>query len=154
MKSLVTRSKVSFYILFLWILYILFKANRGIIFHFPILSFELLTPAIMQVALLLLFDKILFKKYSEAIKFTSLVCCILLIYWHYNFYKPGNNILVLFAILPVLLTLIIFLWNKYKNNSKISVLKYFGVILLLFIVNFIMGFLSFFFISHILYNQI
>ena len=145
-SKLFSTTKILIYILIIWGVYLLYLLRPGIIRVFPILLLEPLAPAAFQILLLFLFDKLLFKKYSNAIKLISLLSCLLLIFWHYsakNIFFPLPYIMLIFIVLlPVLVSIITYFRNKAE--TEIPFHKYLGVTFLLSFGNFIGGLVSYY----------
>ena len=142
-----STGKVLIYILVIWGLYLLYLLRPGLYRQFPILILEPLAPAAFQILLLFIFDKLLFKRYSNAIKLTSLLSCLLLIFWHYTIktiFFPLPYIMILFIVLPVLVSIITYFRSKAETGIPFH--KYLGVTFLLSFGNFIGGLASFLFL--------
>lgn len=140
-----STTKILIYILIIWGLYLLYLLKPGIFRQFPILILEPLAPVAFQILLLFIFDKLLFKNYSNAIKLTSLLSCLLLIFWHYTLktiFFPLPYIIIMFIVLlPVLVSIITYL--KSRAETEIPFHKYLGVTFLLSFGNFIGGLASY-----------
>jgi hypothetical protein len=135
-------TKVLIYIIILWGMYLLYLTKYGMIRQFPILSLAPLTAAVFQILLLVIFDKLLFKRYSNAIKLTSLLCCLLLIFWQYML-LPYIYLMIIFSVfMPALVS--IFTYFSSKSEIEISFGKYLGVTFLLSFGNIIGGLVAYY----------
>jgi hypothetical protein len=118
----------------------------GNLLLFPKDSLEIFLPAIMQTVLSMIFIKLFRGKYSTTISSTALACCLLVILWHFslNHGISRSYVVTLFGVVPILMTAITYLIGKIKKADKISVLKNFGISLLLTFINFLIAIFTFY----------
>ena len=144
--NVLAKIRIQFCIGLLWVLYVLYLIVFQNLLLFPKDTYELLIPAVIQILFFLLFKKLFSEKYEGSIKLISLICCGLVILWHFSFIysMPQSLINSLFVIAPIFSIAIFYIRAKAQKESKISVLRQLGVLLSVGFVNFIIGVFSFY----------
>lgn len=145
MKNII-EVRLEYYIVSLWIIYTIYLALFDNLLLFPRDSFELIVPAILQLALAMAFNKLFKVKYIGTINLTALICCILVILWHFNLNHgiPRKPVLMILLVLPILSTGAIYFMGKIKKVVPLTVWKNFRVSLLLTFSNFIIAVFTFY----------
>lgn len=141
-----SKFQVEYYILILWSIYTVYLAIFGSLLFFPQDGYELLLTAFLQVVVVITSSKLFKAKYSTTIKLSSIVNCLLVIFWHFSLYHIISRkwVISLFAVAPLLLTIISYYVGKIKKNYQMSIIKIFGVVSLITFLNFLIPVFTFY----------
>lgn len=142
------KPKPQLYIILLWIIYTVYLAVFRTLLLFPKDSFVIIVPAITQLILITTFTRLFKENYLFTIKVTSLISCIIVIFWHFSLYHgiPRKYAQMMFLMLPIISTIINYVVNKTTKNIVLKVWKNFAVSSLLTLLNFIIAVISFYII--------
>ena len=141
-----SKIRIQYLLGMMWLLYAIYLAMFQNLLLFPEGMFELLVPGLIQILIFMTLIKLLNEKYTNVIKFVSLVCCGLEILWHFSFIINISQGLIngLFGIAPVFSTICVYVMNRIKRGAKMSVLKQLGAASLVTFVNFLIGVFAFY----------
>jgi hypothetical protein len=144
------KIRVQYLIGITWGIYAIYLVLIQDLFLFPKDSLEVILPAIMQTLIVMVFTRLLKEKYLTTISLSALSCCLLVILWHFNLNHgiPRKQIVMLFLVLPMLMTAITYLVGKIKKAIPVSLLNSFGVSLLVTFVNFLIAVFTFYIIHY------
>lgn len=142
----IIKVRLEYYIVSLWGIYTIYLALFDNLLLFPKDSFELIIPVILQLAVAIVFNRLFKVKYIGTISLTSLVCCILVILWHFNLNHsiPRESVVLLFLVLPIFSTVVMYFVVKINKIIAFSVWKNFGVAFLLTFSNSIIAVFTFY----------
>lgn len=144
--NILKKIHIQLFIGLIWGLYTAYLIMFENLLLFPKDTYELFVPAGLQIAFYMLFVKLFKKEYTSVIKIMSLICCGLVILWHFSFICNISQGIIngLFVLAPIFSIIFICVRRKVQRESQRSVLRQLGVALLLGFVNFIIGVFSFY----------
>lgn len=140
------KVRVQYLMGIIWGLYAVYLVLFRNLLLFPKDSLELIIPGLIQIVIFLLFIKLFKEKYAVAINLMSLICCGLVILWHFSFITNISQGLIngLFAIAPLLSIIAVYIMNRVEKKCEISILKQLCMIILVDFLNFVAGVFSFY----------
>lgn len=143
------KIRVQYLMGIMWVLYAVYLVLFQNLLLFPKDSLELLTAGLIQIVIFLIFIKLLKKIYEVAIKLISLICCGLVILWHFSFISNISQgfINVLFVIAALFSIIAVYLIS-IKEKNEISILKQLGIIALVDFLNIVVGVFSFYILHY------
>jgi len=146
------KVRLEYYIVSIWVVYMIYLVLFNNLLLFPKDSLELLVPAILQLVIAILFNRLFKVKYVGTFNLTTLICCVLVILWHFNLDHGISRkpVVMIFLVLPIFSTVVAYFMTKIVRTVPTPVFKHFGVSLLLTFLNFIVAVFTFYIFHYLI----